>query len=127
MYDPEALPGMQDADFEQRDMEEQGRDHARARRQSLAAMLRGDMNEATRLCPHSWQGNDDHGQLRCHECGASMEDDGLVLDTGDGVTIACIKCDGTLTIAGYVGSVTHRVAVCDRHPKHTFRLKGDRK
>jgi len=77
VYDPEAI--IQDADFEQADLEAAGRAASRAMNRSERLRAAGKLAEAAAACPHSWSGCFDasdprHGQAgrRCYHCGTAF-------------------------------------------------------
>jgi|10_taG_2_1085330.scaffolds.fasta_scaffold21191_9 hypothetical protein len=87
-YDPELPNGFQDADFEMREMEAQGREHRRKVNRSQALRDEGKWDEAAEACPHSGgysspskaaeRADDprkDEKGFRCGTCGSFLSGD----------------------------------------------------
>jgi hypothetical protein len=51
-YDPELPRGFQEADFEQYELEQAGREYSARARASEKARAQGDLQKAAELCPH---------------------------------------------------------------------------
>lgn len=87
-YDPELPNGLQEADFEQREMEEQGREYHRKLTKSGHLRDEGKWDEAAQACPHgagygspsqaAERADDprkDEKGFRCCDCGSFLSAD----------------------------------------------------
>ena len=97
-YDPELPNGFQDADFDQRDLEEAGRDFSRRHRRMRALRAAGRLVDAAAACPHGGgyplnsNAARDVSDPRAGEIGFRCEDCGSVLasyERGAAVLVPC--------------------------------------
>lgn len=78
MYDTEGFFDF-DADIEQYQLEEAGRQHARRHKRMLALLAAGDKQGAAEMCMHGWQQRLKPGEYRCRHCGSRVDDQCEVL------------------------------------------------
>lgn len=102
-YDPELPAGFQDADFEQRELEEAGRVYGARKKASELARESGDLKSAAVLCPHGGgypldsdaaensgdPGAGEHG-YRCSDCGSRLSESPF---SNDGPTEVLVPCE----------------------------------
>jgi hypothetical protein len=85
-YDEELPAGFQDADFEQRDFEEQSARFASRERNSAKLRAEGNLPAAAKACPHGWgwpldslaaehENDPNAGEdgWRCGDCGSRLD------------------------------------------------------
>src|SRR3990167_7343624 len=99
----------EEADSQLAALAQAGRDSYQMSKRSLAALLRGDKEQAANFCPHSWRMHD-----LCLYCGARVVN-GQVTEVGAGPA-GCPRCAAPLQIDG-------TTAKCGGEKGHEWALK----
>lgn len=98
-FDPELPGGFQDDDFDQRDLEEAGRDNFRRFRRMLKLRADGKLAEAAATCPHSGGyplaslAATHHKDPRAGERGFRCADCGSVLSSHERGAAVLVPCE----------------------------------